>query len=535
MKVTIQSGTSGFLAAAIVLSLFGGRQNEHAVQAAGVDEGAKTAIENAPSVGINLDYVVDWNPSWVYVDVFKTARPWLSQQPYTMSVWDSEWQIETSTQGWPLLQTGQAAATLMMREIEGHYPGGTYTCFYQGEGSIEFGMDAKVLSQEPGKLLLEVSPSDAGIFFKINESDPQDPIRNVRVIMPGFETSYLTDPFHPTFVERLKPFGTLRYMNWQRINETWISNWWERTPPRYATMATDRGVAYEYINSLSEATDTDPWVCIPHLATDDFVISMARMLRREMNDPERVLYVEFSNEVWNSIFPQAHYAEAQGLAEGLSTEPFEARLRWYSKRATHLLNVFKEAFEGPAGEHAQMVRVMGAQYGNPWTSEVVLNYEQAFERVDALAIAPYFGIDLGSPSNVWNTIGLNSAQIVAACKDEILTEQKELIDGHADIAEATGVKLISYEGGQHLVGFSGTENVAQLTEVFIEANRDPAMYGLYMDMLHIWQTRSDGPFVAYANCRTPSNWGSWGALEYQDQPLWEAHKYRALVDFNVQN
>ena len=28
-------------------------------------------------IGINLDMVADWAPAWVFVDVFKHARPWI--------------------------------------------------------------------------------------------------------------------------------------------------------------------------------------------------------------------------------------------------------------------------------------------------------------------------------------------------------------------------------------------------------------------------------------------------------------------------
>ena len=532
MKVYTQAGLSGFLAAAVVLSLFGDRDG-HAVRAAS-DPDAEAALAQAPAVGINLDYVVDWNPSWVFVDAFRSARPWLAQEPYTMAVWDSGVELATTTFGWPLLEPGQAAATLLMREIGGHYPGGVYTCVYRGQGDIEFGMDAKVIESEPGKMLVEVTPSDSGIFFKINESDPSDPIREVRVVLPGFEETYLAEPFHPEFTSRLEPFGILRYMNWQRMNETWVSNWWERGHPRAFTQATERGVAYEYVTKLANQTGSDPWICIPHLATDQFVVELAKFMAKNL-DPERTLYVEFSNEVWNSIFPQAQYAESQGLAEGLASDPFQARLHWYSRRAVEALNLFKETAEMHGGAAPTVVRVMAAQYGNPWTSEVVLGYEDAYAQVDALAIAPYFGIDLGSPANLWNTLGLSTTQVLATCKDEILTELDELVGTHADVAEQNGVKLISYEGGQHLVGFAGNENVSELTELFVDANRDPSMYGLYTDMLTVWREHTDGPFVAYSNCRQYSNWGSWGATEYQDQPLWEAHKYRALADFGVQN
>ena len=65
----------------------------------------------------------------------------------------------------------------------------------------------------------------------------------------------------------------------------------------------------------------------------------------------------------------------------------------------------------------------------------------------------------------------------------------------------------------------------------VTANRDAAMYDLYRDLLSTWET-GGGLFMHYSLVRRPSwMWGSFGALEWVDQPLNQAHKYRALLDY----
>jgi hypothetical protein len=520
----------GALAALAALTLLspwmrlGGKQSEVSAGA-----GATLAPLVDTGIGINLDTVADWSPAWVFVDVFKHARPWLTQLPNSMAVWDSGQPLTTDRHGWPILAPGQAAATLMLRDLSGNYPGGTYRVFYKGQGQIEFGFDAKVISSAPGEATLQVTPSNAGIFFKINASDPKDPIREVSVVMPGFENSYLTKPFHPLFVERLAPFETLRFMQWSRANESPLTTWKDRPTTRTYTQATKRGVAFEHMVELTNQLACNAWITLPHLADDEFVRQTARLWASKMHSDGK-LFVEFSNEVWNSIFPQAHWSEAQGLAAGLSTDSFQARLLFYAKRSAEVFQIFKGVFDSMEGQKPELVCVLATQYGNPWTSTVVLGYEPAAAQADALAIAPYFGIDLGSPANLWTVLSMSTEQILEACEAEIDGPLNALIAAHEQVASSKGVELIAYEAGQHLVGFGGMEFVPSLTQKLVDANRHSGMHDLYVRLMQRWHERGGQAFVAYSHCGQYGTYGSWGALEHQAQPISEAHKYRALME-----
>ena len=63
--------------------------------------------------------------------------------------------------------------------------------------------------------------------------------------------------------------------------------------------------------ALANDLQADPWFTLPHLADDDLVRTYAEIVRDGL-DPGLRAHVEFSNEIWNWQFAQAHWAEAQG-------------------------------------------------------------------------------------------------------------------------------------------------------------------------------------------------------------------------------
>ncbi len=93
------------------------------------------------------------------------------------------------------------------------------------------------------------------------------------------------------------------------------------------------------------------------------------------------------------------------------------------------------------------------------------------------------------------------------------------------------MKLFAYEGGQHLVGHGGAENNQKLQDLLVAANRDPRMEKLYRQHLTNWFAAGGDLFMVFSSVGGPSKWGSWGILEFQNQPTEDAPKYRAVVDF----
>lgn len=463
-------------------------------------------------VGMNLARVADWVPTWVFVDAFKQCRPWYSTKP-----------LELTPDGYPLLTSGQTAMTALFNRIGGHYPAGTYTLTYKGKGSIAVQGDGKITSQTGSTLSVAVTPSSRGIMIVINSSDRNDPIRDIRFVMPGFAETYQTAPFHPKFLERLAPFKVVRFMDFQMTNGSSQQNWVDRATPAYYTQGGDKGVALEHMVDLCNRIGADPWFCIPHRATDDYVKNFATYVRDHLA-PTQKCYIEYSNEIWNDMFGQAKYAESEGLARGLSTMKYEARARFTSKRAVEVFNQFEAVFGGTS----RLVRVMAAQKTNPTLGELLLNYDGASQKTDALAIAEYFGGQLGTP-RFSPTPPKTIDEVIAGCRSA-LTLTRSFTDQYLALAKRFHLPLVAYEGGQALITAPVWNQDKTLQALFDDANRDPRMGDIYREHLAQWKSLGGGLFMEYAFCYAPSQYGRWGVLEWMDQADSAAPKYKALLD-----
>src|ERR1700730_8201277 len=86
----------------------------------------------------------------------------------------------------------------------------------------------------PAGMWLTVTPSNNGIYIQIVMTDPNrrgDYIRNIRVVQGSHESSLTNgEIFNPELISRLKPFKTLRFMDWMRTNNSTQS-----TPDRRPT------------------------------------------------------------------------------------------------------------------------------------------------------------------------------------------------------------------------------------------------------------------------------------------------------------
>jgi len=484
---------------------------------------AERPLNNPFPMGINLTSVCYWSTENPFLDVFKQSQVFQAQRrgaPY-----GEGGALDLDGKGWvKSLEPGQWADTIICRE-GGHYWGGEYICLYDGNGRIEFDFDAKVKNRQDGRITLQVSPSPAGMVLKIVETDPLDPIRNIRLIFSRFEKTFENLVFQPEFLKRWEGFKTIRFMDWMGTNNSPVETWADRPLPDQQTQEGERGVALEYMILLANRLKADPWFCMPHGASHDYVANFAAMVKDRL-DPWLKVYVEYSNEVWNSSFQQSEYARRMGLGLGLSEDPFEAGLLYYARRAKEIFQIWEDVFGGSE----RLVRVLAAQSANPWTSERIVGFEDAFKSADALAIAPYFGGELGNPETVAEVLSMSLDGVLAKCSSDI-AENRETVVRHAAVAKGHGLDLIAYEGGQHLAGTGGAENNEALTELFIAANRDPRMKQLYLEALEGWKEAGGGTFAIFASMSRYGKWGSWGLLEDRDQDPFRAPKYQAVLEF----
>jgi hypothetical protein len=480
---------------------------------------AEPSAPPRPALGINLAGVTYYSSEIPFIDIFKTGKPFVFQKlGERYGVGEKH---DLRPDGYPArLLPNHVAETLLMI-VDGHYPGGQYVCLYDGKGKIELGFDAKVTSESAGRIVCEVKPKD-GIRLRIVETDPNDPIHNIRLMRAEFEKSYKDQVFDPQFLDRWHGMTALRFMDWQRTNNSPLKHWDERAKVEDLTWDTPAGVPVEVMVDLANRLKADPWFCVPHQADDEFVRSFATLVKEKL-DPNRKVYVEYSNECWNGIFAQARYCAEQGKALKLSDNAYQAQLRFFSQRSVEVFGIW----EGVFGGRDRLVRVLASHAANPWASEQIVVWQGAAKHADALGIAPYFGHELGDPKSADANAALTPEKAIERLR-AALPRNREMLFKQAKVARDAGLTLVAYEGGQHLAGHGGAENNDRLTRLLIATNRDPRMKELYLQHLNDWRDAGGGLYVLFSSMGKPSKWGSWGLLEAVDQDPATAPKWLAV-------
>ena len=480
-------------------------------------------------IGTNLEPLTDYQRQTPFVDAFKSSREWISHQS-NPSVWGAGPAVITDELGWPQsLQSNQEIESIVMVGGSPTHPDGVYTIRYDGIGTIQprtyGGGTVTVLQQSQGYIQVSLQvPVDGAFALRI--TDIVQPIENIRVYPPGFDNS--TRIFHPDFVKSLEPFDTLRFMDWGRTNNNPVTSWWQATNFFNYTQTTDQGVHPLYMIELCNQTCKNMWICVPHMADDLYVTYLAYLCKIAL-DPSLTVYLEYSNEVWNGQFQQTQYAQTQGLALGLNPTSWHAGWLYYSQRSVEIFEIFSNVYSQP--KDRSLVRVLAGQSANPWVNIQIMDWQDAYEHADAFAVAPYFGGYLGNLNISPNTATFTVPQILAACDTDSANQHSQRTLPNYTNANNRGLRLFAYEGGQHLAGVGPAKNDQTLTNLFVAANRDPQMRTLYFNDLTRWEANGGGLFMLFGHTGNYTKYGSWGLLEWQNQPRTTAPKWMGVMDY----
>lgn len=510
---------------------------------------ANKMIENnsSISIGTNLDGIVYWSPQKPFIDLFKSSGAWVTQ---TKEVWNTRESnlLDLDENGWvrslPEAEDNTqftSVSTLLSRLPNGNYKGGEYVVLYEGEGKINYGFDAQLISSTPGRDVIQVNPSKSGILVSITETDPNQTgnyLRDINVVPLTSENTYETDIFNPDFLNHIDSFNTLRFMDWMGTNNSEEKEWQNRPTLDSQTWSKSNGGSpVEIMVELANKQDVNPWFTIPHQATDEYVTNFATYVKEHL-DPELKIYVEYSNEVWNWQFKQASWIDQQAEESGL-----ENWMDGYSKRTTEITQIWDNVF---GNDQERVIGVMGAQAGNTGIGTRALSYAWTDNPlshegygIDALAIAPYFGGHIGHKTNKDTLLSWTQQPDGGLNKlfDEItkggllpnsptggaLAEAYNRMTKYIDLANKENLSLIAYEGGQHLVDKSGDPAIIDL---FAKANRDPRMGDIYKDYFQTWFNMGGGEFVNFSDVGSYSKFGSWGLTEDLNQ---SSPKYDAVM------
>lgn len=502
-------------------------------------------------LGINVDYIGPSSTQFLFADAFKASSAFYPMNNRTSEI-DLTVQIEKDINGYPIeipfYSSGEQyyAYSTLFEHLDGHYPRGRYTLISKGSGRILVSGDCEErVYSSPGRYFIDVVPGNNGLQISLLESNIDDPITKINFMFPGYSESD-SEIFYQPFIDKLKNFNVIRTMNFTQVNEykgddPLISSgdpncemsWDFRTLPTYQTqLGCGQGMAWEHIiNSVKAVDDADIWITIPHAANNEYIEELANLLL-DTFPTNRKIYIELSNEFWNfsNQFQQSYWFKSKADILGIEYWQF------YVKRSTEVMAIFNRVF---GHESDNLIKVISSQQGNSQLTELLLtslldnSINTSQIEIDALAIGSYFGLlqieQYDPPStNVILNIAKNQINDIGIST----RDARALLDNYSRQINKD-VDLICYEGGQHMTPMNSdweyiydNESVAP----FISANRDPRIYLLYMDWATQWYSNGGSLLMAYSYVSNPYLGALFGHIEYLDQPIREAYKYRALLD-----
>ncbi len=512
------------------------------------------------NIGTNISGITDWSTEIPFKNLMYLSREWFTQNDRWVengeNPWDSGYmsQIPVDSNGYPLslpahfpdAEAPQRAVTIWA--YINAWPAGEYVLLWDGKGRVSTQGDLQLLTESENRQTYSFSPKpldESQLFILgIDSSDAADPVRNIRLLLPGTEDNYLDQPYNPKFLEKLAPFSTIRFMDFGKTNNWSETNSWEcydspedtirkpwsfRSKPSFYTFTTNKGVPYEYMIRLCNITNKNMWICVPHNASDEYIRNMAMMVRDNLN-PEFKIYVEYSNEIWNWMFGQTQwlntfFCEGKGIYWPEGVVPL----------VQNCLDIWSDVFKD---EMSRIIRVVGVQ--GAWqdvSNRIVFNLRPG--SFDAFSPAAYFGLD-GEYDAILDDLG-SSATVSDLAHYVRLSKQKNeipwLISQKQTIGDSLKIPMIYYEGGQHVTPTPFGEEPTY-SSALLDIQRDTSMYNLYNEWFELLESLNDGDeptlLMSFSFIGTRSaRYGSWGILETldQDTSLIPAPKYKAIMEY----
>ena len=477
-------------------------------------------------LGINLSGLAAWNSELPLVDVFRSAQRWASN--YVGGAWNHGPELELDENGWVTRIEPDCVVYAGVCLInDGRYPAGDYTILWDGSGELDTYHAGKEIQRESNRLVVRVIPKN-GFYVRLSATDPDDYIRNIRVILPGFENTYEENPWNPSLLERWRGIDTIRFMGWMKTNNAPASTWADAPTLDDATFS-EFGVPVELMADLCNRLEANAWFNIPHTADDDYVRNFAERVQLLL-DADLSIYLEYSNETWNSRFASSNYTRDMGLDLELNSEGWIASARYTALRSRQIFEIFDDVFD----DRDRIVRVLGVPAYNLGITRQLLGSGDIAGQVDAIAIAPYMGFHLSETSNpraaavekVWSV-----AQILKYFRNKSLPNAIDAMKAQKRIADEFGVRLIAYEGGQSIVVDGASQKRKKLIAKITQANRHIYMGKYYNNYLAAWERECGDLFCHLTSVSSPAPSGCWGSMESAKDNPRKAYKYLALMNW----
>lgn len=402
------------------------------------------------------------------------------------------------------------------------YAGGDYQFTKAGSGTVTFGGKLSPAADRPGVVRLNAAHEGQAVVA-VRGIDPADPPRDFRLVPAGAPAGVAANP---AFRERVRPFSTLRFMDWCSANNTLVEKWADRVKPGDWLQASERGVAYEHMAAVARECEKDLWVCVPVAADDDYLASMAQVVKDGTRLGQRV-YAAYGNELFNVRTKAAAWfwrqSAASPHAEG---DANERAWRFLAFNVRRVASIWRQVWgAGGRGNDLRVVYetqgadIRWAETGLKWYDS---HYGDPAADIYALAVTGYYNVWEGDAANP----GGDEAKITALAKegkaDEALAflfdrlnaaidVPRKKLPAHAALANRYRLPggVLSYEGGTHLVDKGASDGPVKAA-----AWSDPRMRDVCRKIIDAWRRDGGGHLFEWFNFASRGGrFGRWGLLE----------------------
>jgi len=507
------------------------------------------------SMGMGITGISDWSTALPFIDLMKQSREW-----YNWDDKDDDRPFDLDEHDWVMsLAPDQRAGTVFLS-----LPNDDALIFdrvivlYEGEGVLSYTWSSRLIAEEsvPGRDVVSVGTNSN--LLTIMETNPDNPIRNIRIIPDiYFEAFEKGNIFNPDWLARIDAFRAIRFMDWMNTNGSTQAEWAHRPHPGDRTWRVNDGVPLEIMIQLANHTGANPWFNIPHLADENYMQQFAKMVKAQLI-PSLEVYIEHSNEVWNWGFEQAQYANVTGRARWGNVG--NAYMQWHGMRTAQVCDAFKLGAFADSTERVKCV--LGVQTGYHgiaagaidcplWVAE---GNDPCYQHgIDYIGLTTYFSAGLNGPTT-WRPDPDHEPTLRGWLNDAdggidkayaqlnygtqlrhlkafenyagIANELREEMAYWSTYASSYSLGLVAYEGGQHITANGLTLfNQPDIVAFHTAINRDLRMEQVYLDMMNVWKEGGGELHMHFVELGTPGIYGSWGNLENLSQltsPRWDA-------------
>ena len=504
------------------------------------------------SVGTNLYPNVYYSPEFPFLNRMKTAGSWAIQNGDIS-------QVQFNTDGYPeSIPSGSNIYTVIGLDPVTASSNNTYVLTWTGSASFYIN-GAQIVSSEPGKIVFNITGAGSNqTAISVGGLDPSHPLDNMAVVRSDQVALYNTgEIFNPDFINKVSQLDTLRYMDWSSTNSNTTANWADRTTVNDYSWESNgnSSVPIEVEVALANESKTNMWLNVPTDATDDYVRQMVTYVHDHL-DPSLSLHLEYSNEVWNFGFQQAHYALTQGdklwgtdaNGDGVidpndPKEHFGAGwVTYYGYRAAQIASIANQVY---GTDVSRLDNVLSTQTVYEGLESYIVdgvsraNVGSVSQLFGNYAVTTYFGTNLDAQNDTdratilsWAKSGdagltaafaalKNNAGLTAADTGS-LTWLSGILAYQGAKTQKLGLSLVAYEGGVDLThvadGYGADSAIVQ--DFVTRLHADPRMADIYTQMAS--EFSAAGATLLNIFTDVGAGYGALNSIYDSGSPEWDA-------------